>query len=120
MFRRRNRDSPTPSLGSECGPPLGQVPKVGGDTRLRVRGWGSPNSDAWRKGLALCLLCVLFLTPPPSPSHGDYYLSLRLLEEEEGGDHNLYILYSAYTVDLTLNFELVKKETKVNSLKKEF
>ncbi len=26
-------------------------------TRLRVRGWGSPNSDDWRKSLALCLLC---------------------------------------------------------------
>jgi hypothetical protein len=28
----------------------------GGHTRLRVRGWGSPNSDDWRKSLALCLL----------------------------------------------------------------
>ena len=25
--------------------------------RLRMRGWGSPNSDDWRKSLALCLLC---------------------------------------------------------------
>ncbi len=25
--------------------------------RLRVRGWGSPNSDDWRESLALCLLC---------------------------------------------------------------
>jgi hypothetical protein len=23
-----------------------------------VRGWGSPNSDDWRKSLALCLLCA--------------------------------------------------------------
>ncbi len=30
----------------------------GEHTRLRVRGWGSPNSDDWRKGLALCLLCA--------------------------------------------------------------
>jgi hypothetical protein len=30
----------------------------GGHTRLRVRGWGSPNSDDWRKSSALCLLCV--------------------------------------------------------------
>jgi hypothetical protein len=29
----------------------------GGHTRLRARGWWSPNSDDWRKGLALCLLC---------------------------------------------------------------
>ncbi len=27
-------------------------------TRLRVRGRGSPNSNDWRKSLALCLLCV--------------------------------------------------------------
>jgi hypothetical protein len=30
-----------------------------GYTRLRVRGWGGPNSDDWRKSLVLCLLCVL-------------------------------------------------------------
>ncbi len=29
----------------------------GGHTRLRVRGWASPNSDDWRQSLALCLLC---------------------------------------------------------------
>jgi hypothetical protein len=28
----------------------------GGHTRLRARGWGSPNSDDWRTSLALCLL----------------------------------------------------------------
>jgi hypothetical protein len=27
----------------------------GGHTRQRLKGWGSPNSDDWRKGLALCL-----------------------------------------------------------------
>jgi hypothetical protein len=27
----------------------------GGHTRLRVREWGSPNSDDWRKSLALFL-----------------------------------------------------------------
>jgi hypothetical protein len=27
--------------------------------RLRMRGWGSPNSDNCRKSLALCLLCAL-------------------------------------------------------------
>jgi hypothetical protein len=37
-------------------PPPG--PKGGGYTGLRLRGWGSPNpnSDDWRKSLALCLL----------------------------------------------------------------
>jgi hypothetical protein len=44
-----------PPLTSECAPPPGT--KGGGHTRLRVRGWGSPNSDDWRKSLALCLLC---------------------------------------------------------------
>ncbi len=29
-----------------------------GHTRRGVRGWGSPNSDDWRKSLALCLLCA--------------------------------------------------------------
>ncbi len=28
-----------------------------GHTRQGVRGWGSPNSEDWRKSLALCLLC---------------------------------------------------------------
>ncbi len=34
----------------------------GGHTSLRVRGWGSPNSDDLRKGLALCLLCAIDAT----------------------------------------------------------
>jgi hypothetical protein len=39
--------------------PLPPEPKGGGGhTRLRVGGWGSPNSDDWRKSLALCLLCA--------------------------------------------------------------
>ncbi len=40
---------------SECAPPPPE-PKGGGHTRLRVRGWGRPNSDDWRKSIALCLL----------------------------------------------------------------
>ncbi len=43
-----------PSFASQCSPP--QEPKGGVHTRLRVRGWGSPNSDDWRKGLVLRLL----------------------------------------------------------------
>ncbi len=55
MSPPRNWDSPNPSLASECAPP----PRTGGGhTRLRVRGWGSPNSDDLRKSLALCLLCA--------------------------------------------------------------
>ncbi len=37
-----------------CAPPPGT--KGWGAHSLRVRGWGSPNSHDWRKGLALCLL----------------------------------------------------------------
>ncbi len=39
-----------------CPPP--PEPKGRGHTRLRLRGWGSPNSDDWRKSLAVCLLCA--------------------------------------------------------------
>ncbi len=45
---------PTPL--SRASVPLPPEPR-GGHTRLRVRGWGSPNSDDWRKSLSLCLLC---------------------------------------------------------------
>ncbi len=43
-------------------PPLGSGRE--GHTRLRVSGWGSPNSDDWRKSLALCLLCDAKTSPP--------------------------------------------------------
>jgi hypothetical protein len=41
-------------------------PGGGGHTHLRVRVWGSPNSDDWRKSLALCRLCA---TAEPLPVH---------------------------------------------------
>jgi hypothetical protein len=57
MSPRRNWDPPTPSPASDCAPP----PRTGGGggahSPAEVRGWGSPNSDDWRKILALCLLC---------------------------------------------------------------
>jgi hypothetical protein len=58
MSPRRNWDSPNPSLASECAPPP-RIRGAGeeGHTSLRVRGWGSLNSDNLRKSLALCLLC---------------------------------------------------------------
>jgi hypothetical protein len=49
------------SLASECAPSPG-TKGGGGHTRLRLRSWGSPNFDDWRKGLALCLLSVLSST----------------------------------------------------------
>jgi hypothetical protein len=43
FFSCRNWDSPTPLAAGECAPhPL---VRGGGHTRLRERGWGSPNSD---------------------------------------------------------------------------
>jgi hypothetical protein len=60
-YRQSNKVS-VPS--SELGPstPLWQAnvspgTKGGGHTPLRLTGWGSPNSDDWRKSLALCRLC---------------------------------------------------------------
>ncbi len=50
---------PTPLLQASVSSPNSPPPrpKGGGHARLRLRGWGSPNPDDWRKGLALCLLC---------------------------------------------------------------
>jgi hypothetical protein len=45
-----------PSPLSPASVPLPRYQR-GGGTRLRVRGWGSPNSDDRGKSLALCLLC---------------------------------------------------------------
>jgi hypothetical protein len=52
---------PTPL--SPASVPLPPEPGRGGGryTRLRVRGWGSPNSDDGRKSLALCLLCAVYV-----------------------------------------------------------
>ncbi len=43
---------PTPSLASECAPPPGS--KGGGVHSPADGDWESPNSDEWRKSLALC------------------------------------------------------------------
>jgi hypothetical protein len=58
---RWNWDFPPPISPASVPLPL-RNQKVGGHTRLRVRGWGSPNSDDWRKSLALSLLCGVY--PP--------------------------------------------------------
>ncbi len=57
MSPRRNWDSPTPLCRKRECPPPPEPKGVGDHTRLRARGRGSPNSDDWRKSLALCLLC---------------------------------------------------------------
>ncbi len=58
MSPRRNWVLPPPPL-PQASVPLTPEAKGGGHTCLPVRGWGSPNSDDWRKSLALCLLCGL-------------------------------------------------------------
>jgi hypothetical protein len=45
--------TPLPQASVPSAPP----DQKGGAPRLRLKGWGSPNYDDWRKGLALCLLC---------------------------------------------------------------
>ncbi len=59
MSPRRNWDSPNPSLATRVCP----SPRV----RLRVRGWGSPNSDDWRKKLSTlpALWCQRMLGSKP-------------------------------------------------------
>ncbi len=59
---------PTPSPASECALPL--LNQKGGDTRLKVKGWGRVNSDDWRKSITLSLLCgfsVIFYTQLDDP-----------------------------------------------------
>ncbi len=58
----KEQDSYVPSSELELSQPLfrqrvcpSPQNRGGGDTRLMARGWGSPNSDDWRKSLALCL-----------------------------------------------------------------
>ncbi len=46
MSPRWNWDSPTPLAASECALPPYQ--RVGGHTRLLLKGWGSHNSNDWR------------------------------------------------------------------------
>jgi hypothetical protein len=45
-----------PPLPQASVPPRNQ--RVGGRGGTLTCGWGSPNSDDWRKRLALCLLCA--------------------------------------------------------------
>ncbi len=58
--------------------PLDQ--RVGGHTRMRLRGWGSPNSDDWRKSLSLCLLCFLIYALTQSVSNLLELASVRIYE----------------------------------------
>ncbi len=50
--------TPLPKASVPFPPPPPRTKEWGGGgyTRLRLRGWGSPNSDDWRKSLTLLLL----------------------------------------------------------------
>jgi len=52
--------TPPPPL-SQAGVPPPEPKREEVHTRLRVRGWRSPNSNDWRKKLTLCLLCDVIL-----------------------------------------------------------
>ncbi len=61
MSPRRNWDSPNPSPQASVPSPPDQRVGGGGSVHLpAAKGWGSPNSDDWRKSLALCLFSVLY------------------------------------------------------------
>jgi hypothetical protein len=68
---------PTPL--SPASVPLPIEPE-GRHTRLRVRGWGSPNSDDLRKSLGLCLLCV---TQKPDPLSLTVFFYFLFITEAE-------------------------------------
>ncbi len=58
FLQRRNWNSPTPLGAGGCAPhPL---VRGGGHTRLRQRGWGSPNSDEGTYTVVLCI-CKYFV-----------------------------------------------------------
>jgi hypothetical protein len=57
---RWNWDSPTPLAAGECAPPPPTLwSGGGGHTRLRERGWGSPNSDEGT--FTVVLFCTLWV-----------------------------------------------------------
>jgi hypothetical protein len=64
-------------------------PEPGGrHTRVRVRGWGSHNSD-YRKSLALCLLC------------GVHSTAICKEEQQTNGSHALFILLISLNIHQT-------------------
>ncbi len=73
MSPRWNWDSPTPLAASECALPPYQ--RVGGHTRLLLKGWGSPNSNDWRNAWH-STYSVLEAQNLPDPKHRCFvYLS---------------------------------------------
>jgi hypothetical protein len=71
-----------------CTPPPPQ-PKEGEHTRLRVRGWGSPNSDDWRKSLALYLSVGIHYT-----YRSTVYMPFVTMEELYLMNFDIYCMFS--------------------------
>jgi hypothetical protein len=63
-------------------------------TRLRVKGWGSTNSDDWRKSLILCLLCDKEYVTLMQDETQEYSLSVPI----HGCPHTLVSCYMYYTI----------------------
>ncbi len=83
---------PTPCPVSECAPPRNRG-GGGVQTHLRVRGWGSPNSNDWRKGLVLCLvstLCIQSLISNFPPAELQSQLDTTKGAEKGGGERDKY------------------------------
>jgi hypothetical protein len=81
MSPRRNLDSATPSPASECAP---RNQKGGRAHSPEVEGVRSPNSDDWKKSLALCVLCSSTYSCPfrDTVQYGAYHAVFPLLSHK--------------------------------------
>ncbi len=87
---------PIPSPASECLLPPPPQSKEGEHPRLRVRGWGIPNSDDWRKSLAIqfCLLCDC----PPSFSLQVIFRELIwIISLQMSSANKIYLSFDVFT-----------------------
>jgi hypothetical protein len=82
-----NWDSPTPLAAGECAPP--PFGPGGGHTRLRLKGWGSPNSNEGTYTVVLYIYKYFVSLP----SHSDYsiWLAVHLLRahNSRSGGHKI-------------------------------
>jgi hypothetical protein len=113
---------PTPLLQASVHCALPPGPKGGGHIHLRLRGWGSSNSNEWIKSLALCLsaVCRVHITKvcvncPECPSGGStdnrihtyskhilYYSPTPRQQSPHLKKENSQLTGSGYTVNLSL------------------
>jgi hypothetical protein len=72
---RWNWDSPNPLAAGECAPP--PFGPGGGHTRLRLKGWGSPNSNEGTY-IVVLYICKYFVVLPLPRTHTNTYTGLSL------------------------------------------